>query len=168
MTHLIIVSNSDDAELDAIRGRIGVFEPAAGLDDLVAALRRCVERNSAVEMLDAIGHSRAPGMLVLGRWVIDDSAQTVASFRELLRPLLLQLGVRVIRLLGCSTASTEPARRTLRSIARVTKCRVFGTKRYVSIHDYAPEGFISNDALIGTCGVRAEMISFGDTANTEL
>jgi len=95
-----------------------------------------------------IGHSSVQGFLVLGDWRIDDTPQTAASFSLLLRPLFECLGVRVVRLLGCSTANTTAGRNAILRIARTTGCRVLGTKRYITRHDYEARGFVSEDALL--------------------
>jgi hypothetical protein len=101
-----------------------------------------------VDVLDMIGHSRSPGFLVVGTWIVDDSPQTAASFSELIRPLLMRLGVRTIRLLGCSTATTERGRSAIRRIALASRCAVLGTKRHISRCDYGREGFAADDALV--------------------
>jgi hypothetical protein len=151
---LNVVGDVADRELDAIRNRLKTFELVSGLDDTLAVLRACSHRGDRTEVLDAIGHSRCDGSLILGTWLLDDSPQTAASFRELLCPVLCQLGVRTIRILGCSTAVSERGRNAIRRIANVTRCAVFGTKRYVTQHDYAACGFISDDALIDGNGAR--------------
>jgi hypothetical protein len=143
---LSLVSADVDRELDAIRQTLDAFDEVSGLDDVLAVL----ERHGAaelVDLVDLIGHS-ARGFLALGSWLVDDSPQTAASFVVLVRPLLRRLGVRTIRLLGCSTATTEPGRKALWQIAQATRCDLFGTSRYVSKHDYAATGFAREDCLI--------------------
>jgi hypothetical protein len=147
MHRLNVVSGGADREIDGIRETLETYENAAGLGEVIALLQRQTTRGRRVDLLDAIGHSRPHGFLVIGEWLIDDSPQTAASFGELLRPLLRQLGVRMIRLLGCSTASTARARIAMRRIAQVTRCHVWGTKRFIGRNDYGPMGFISDDAL---------------------
>jgi hypothetical protein len=154
MTRLNVMSGGVDRELDAIRRTMETFETTSGLESLVAVLHDRSVRGDCTELLDAIGHSRSHGFLVLGSWVIDDSPQTAASFGQLLRPSLEQLGVRTIRLLGCSTATTERGRNAMRRIAQATGCEVLGTKRYISQHDYRPSGFVSDDILVGPDGAR--------------
>jgi hypothetical protein len=157
--HLYLVSGGADRELDAIRNAMGTFQDVSDLDQVIAVLRGCAAAGCHIDVLDAVGHSRSPGFLVLGTWVIDDSPQTAATFAELLRPWLQQLGVRTIRLLGCSTATTERGRNALRRIAVVTGCCVLGTKRYISHHDYGAAGFASADTLIDSHGHRREIES---------
>jgi hypothetical protein len=152
MTRLSLVGAGSDRELDAIRGVIESFESVGGLDDVMAVLHQHYRRGSRAEILDAIGHSRSEGFLVLGTWVVDDSSQTAATFSELLRPLLSQLGVRTIRLLGCSTATTERGRNAIRRIAHVTGCDVLGTRRYLNKYDYGRTGFVSDDMLVEVDG----------------
>src|SRR5690242_11193200 len=102
VTRLHVVSGGDDTEMSAIRATIRTFESVVSLEDLIASLRSQCERSERADCLDLIGHSRGPGFLVMGTWLVDDSPQTAASFSELLGPSLDQLGVRTIRLLGCS------------------------------------------------------------------
>jgi hypothetical protein len=145
---LNLVSDGADRELEAVKCTIERFETATGLEHVHAILCSYANRGHRTELIDAIGHSQAHGFLVLGAWVIDDSPQTGASFSELLRPVLAQLGVRAIRVLGCSTAITERGKKALRRVAHAARCQVLGSKRYLSKHDYGPTGFVSDHALI--------------------
>jgi hypothetical protein len=99
------------------------------------------------DTLDVIGHSRSTGFLAIGTWTVDDSPQTAASFSELLVPSLRRIGVRTIRLLGCSTGIGERASRALLRISRATGCEVLGTKRMITPSDYDASGFVSVHAL---------------------
>jgi hypothetical protein len=169
VTRLNLVSAAADRELDAIRRTIATYESASGLDDVVALLRARSVRGEPTELVDAIGHSRSHGFLAIGTWVIDDSPQTAASFTQLLHPSLEQLGVRTIRLLGCSTATTERGWSAMRAISRVTGCEVLGTRRYISQHDYGPGGFISDHSLVaagGTQPKRDDRVGFLASAAT--
>jgi hypothetical protein len=147
VSRLNLVSDIADRELDAIRQTIEVFERASGLDDVITAIRGHAVADKRVDLVDLIGHSRGDGCLVIGTWAIDDTAQTGASFNLLLRPWLERLGVRTIRLLGCSTGTTMQGRNVMRRIARAARCEVFGTKRHVTTRDYCATGF-ANDACI--------------------
>lgn len=153
MGRLNVVSGGDDREINSIRATVLTFDNVDDLDDLISLLRGHGERGDRVEVLDAIGHSRSHGFLVMGTWVIDDSPQTAATFSELLRPLFQRLGIRTIRLLGCTTAIPERGRNAIRRIAAVTGCRVFGTKRFLSKYDYSPSGFASDDTLVDADGM---------------
>lgn len=147
-TQLNLVSGTADRELHRVREAVATYELVEDLAGLLAILQRHVEQGAHIEVLDVIGHSKTPGFVVIGSWVIDDTPQTVGSFRLLLNPLLGQLGVQTIRLLGCSTAVTPRSRTALRRIAQATGCNVLGTTRYVGRHDYGPTGFISTSALV--------------------
>ncbi|HEY5948019.1 MAG TPA: hypothetical protein VIV40_21130 [Kofleriaceae bacterium] len=151
-TRLNLVSGCGDRELDALRQTLDDFDNIGGLDDLIAVLHGHARRGTRVDLLDAIGHSRAHGFLVIGTWIIDDSRQTAATFMQLLRPALQQIGVRTIRVLGCKTATPKRGRDALHTIARATRCRVLGTKRFIGNRDYARIGFIAEDALVHVGG----------------
>lgn len=144
---LNLVSAVSDRELDAIRNTVTNYENVLGLEDVISSLTRHSSQGQRIELLDVIGHSRLHGFLALGMWLIDDSAQTAASFNHWLRPSLEKLGVRTIRLLGCSTAVSTRGRYMLARIMQATGCVVLGTRRYISRTDYGTEGFISDDAL---------------------
>lgn len=150
---LNLVSSSVDRELDAIRTTVSSFVSVSGVADLARVLHQRSLRGEPVAVLDAIGHSRSQGFVVIGTWEIDDSSQTAAAFSELLRAPLQRLGVRTIRLLGCSTATTQRGSNAMRRIAQVTGCTVVGTKRYISQHDYGAHGFASDDVLVDADGV---------------
>lgn len=156
---ITIISEGADRELDAIRGTVKELDNAAGHDQVIELLDDKAARGARADTLDLIGHSRL-GMLVIGRWLIDDSPQTVATFRSLIRPVLDKLGIRQIRLLGCSTAATERGWAAIRKIATATGRDVFGTKRYISKNDYDRGGFISDAALAGTVGPQPQRADF--------
>lgn len=153
MARLTLISDSADRELDAIRRTIEVFDRIADADALIAVLRGHALRRVHAVTLDLVGHSRDHGFLVLGNWVLDDSPQTAATFSDLLRPWLDAIGVRELRLLGCSTGASERARAALRQIALGARREVFGTRRYVSKRDYDVLGFVSDDVLLNANGM---------------
>lgn len=148
-SRLNLVSAGDNRELDEVRAIVASFEIVRGLGDVIATLEARARLDARVELLDLVGHARAPGFLVVGSWLVDDSPQTAASFSALLRPSLERLGVRTIRLLGCATAATERARNAIRRIAQATRCQVLGTTRPVGARDYDRAGFASEHALSG-------------------
>jgi hypothetical protein len=163
VTRLCLISDSADRELDAIRRTVEVYDRVANVEAVVASLHAHALRRVHAVTLDLVGHSRGHGFLVLGDWVLDDSPQTAATFRELIRPWLIAVGVREVRLLGCSTATSERARGALRKIAVAARCEALGTRRYVSKRDYDSRGFISDDVLVtadGTAPGRPDPIGF--------
>lgn len=153
MVRLTLISDSTDRELDAVRRTIGVFDRIPGADALIAVLRGHALRRTHAVTLDLVGHSRDHGFLVLGDWVLDDSPQTAATFSELIRPWLDAVGVRELRLLGCSTGASERARAAIRKIALGARREVVGTRRYISKRDYDDRGFVSDDVLVNGNGM---------------
>lgn len=149
---LSFISNSLDRELDAIRRTVQVYDSIGGVDALIEALRFHALRRVHAVTLDLVGHSRDHGFLVLGDWLIDDTPQVAATFREDIRPWLDALGIREVRLLGCSTGTGERARGSLRKIAGATRREVLGTRRYLSKRDYDAGGFVSDDVLVTASG----------------
>lgn len=157
MSRLSLISDSKDRELDAIRRTVRVLEPVAGHDGLVETLEAYAHRGTRIATLDLIGHSRDPGFLMLGGWALDDAPQTAGTFGVSIRPLLDALGVMELRLLGCSTGATERGRAALRRISFAVRRDVFGTRRFLSKNDYGPEGFMSDEILVGPDGARSQI-----------
>lgn len=154
MRRLSLISALADRELDAIRRTLRVFEDVASAADVIAVLRAHTARGSRVDVIDLIGHSRRHGFLRLGIWQLDDSPQVAATMREEIRPSLAVLGVSAIRLLGCSTAAKDRGLAAMRRLEHAAGRPVLGTRRFISKRDYGPEGFISDDALVGLDGRR--------------
>ncbi|WP_327010142.1 hypothetical protein OHA72_24610 [Dactylosporangium sp. NBC_01737] len=80
--------------------------------------------------LDLIGHStRGHHLLRLGRTPIDMLDRHVAAFFTTLAAdgVLDRHNVVAVRLLGCQTAVTDPARRTLRMLSRTLRLPTYGT-----------------------------------------
>lgn len=148
MRRLNVVSAVTDRELDALRHILVGFETASDLGDLETSLRSHLRAGRCVDQVDLIGHTVHGGLLVLGSWILDDSSRTASCFRYVLRPVLAELGVRTIRLLGCSTAVNPRSRRTIEQIAWASGCVLFGTTQYVSNSDYDGAGFASEHALV--------------------
>src|SRR4051812_18538952 len=152
MPRLTLISDTTDRELAAIRDAVTTFEPVSGEPSVIATLETYAGSGARADVLDLVGHSGRNGFLRLGNWVLDDYLHTSGSFDVLLRPLLEVIGVRAIRLLGCSTAMSQRGWAAITQIARASHCRVYGTRRFVGLNDYRAEGFISDDALAGTPG----------------
>jgi hypothetical protein len=152
LRRLSLISGLADRELDAIRRTVRVFEDVASAAEVIAALQAHTAKGSRIDVIDLIGHSRRHGFLRLGIWQLDDSPQVAATMREEIRPSLAALGVSAIRLLGCSTAAKDRGLAAMRRIEHATGRPVFGTRRFISKRDYGPEGFISDDALVGLDG----------------
>jgi hypothetical protein len=169
VAQLTLISDTADRELDAIRRTVEVFERVGGVDGMIANLQNHARREERVDRLDLVGHSRGHGFLVMGNWVLDDSPQVAATFSQDLRSALDVLGVREIRLLGCSTATTERSFAALRRISQAARRIVLGTRRYISKNDYSASGFISDDTLVdanGTTRQRDDRVGFLNGAAT--
>jgi hypothetical protein len=149
---LSLISDVADRELDAIRGTVRVFERVASVTDVIEVLGAHARRGTRAEVVDLIGHSRGHGFVTLGLWQLDDTPQIAASWRQDLRPALDAIGARTIRLLGCSTAVRERGIAAMRRLELATSRQVLGTRRFVSKPDYGPEGFISEEILVGVNG----------------
>jgi hypothetical protein len=151
---LNVISYTAERELDAIRAKLESYTSLRDLSELVAVLRARAAAGETIETIDLIGHS-CDGVLVLGATQLDDSPVVAIAFTDALRPVLFALGVRELRLLGCSTATTERGRAALRRISLAARCDVFGTRRYIGRHDYGPAGFLSDGALVSARALAA-------------
>ena len=168
MARVTLISANPDRELAAIRRAVAAFEPVTDEPSVITTLQRYAADGAGVELLDLVGHSGRHGFLRLGEWILDDAPQTAATFDALLRPILEQLGVRAIRLLGCSTAMSARGWAAITAIGRASRCRVFGTRRRVGHQDYRAEGFVSDDALSGTPSTLTRLVGRPDQRRSEI
>lgn len=114
--------------------------------DSLAAVRADLDAESPAgpRTLDLSGHSRnGSKLLVLGRDVIDPFDPAIARWFEQLAAdrVLDRLELVAVRLLGCSTAATPLAARTLRWISRTLDRPVFGTRKPIGNAHYDARGF---------------------------
>jgi hypothetical protein len=145
---LSVISAEPDAELDRIAGLITARARVDGPDALAALLDGlCATRGPAAvsgrRTLDLIGHAAAAGQLRLGGWVIDAARAEVTRWfaAQAERRVWSRLGICAIRLLGCHTASTEPARATLGALAGAAGVDVLGARELLHAGHYDPHGF---------------------------
>jgi len=82
-------------------------------------------------------------LLRLGGWVIDGADPgVIARFHSLAdRGVLARLGIRAIRLLGCTTAGTAHGRATVCALAEASGVEVLGTKQLLWDAHYDAHGF---------------------------
>lgn len=117
---------------------------AGSLAELRAVLDRRLDDPVTPATLDLIGHStREHHLLRLGTTPIDMLQPQVARFFRTLAEtrLLARLEIVAVRLLGCETAVTDSARRTLRLLAHTLRMPVYGTvKPLLKSHSNA-DGF---------------------------
>ncbi|MEV4510498.1 hypothetical protein AB0K00_16205 [Dactylosporangium sp. NPDC049525] len=102
---------------------------ASSLSDLRAVLTTAAWPTGPV-YLDLIGHStRGHHLLRIGHTPIDMLDRRVAVFFAGLATdgVLDRRDVVAVRLLGCQTAVTDPARRTLRMLSRTLGLPTYGT-----------------------------------------
>lgn len=154
VSQILLVSDVADRELLQVRNKLGPapYQVVDGRDSLHALLARMAahpEPAPAGRRLDLIGHSVAHCFLKLGSWILD--AASPAYFKATLKPHLAALQITQVRLLGCSTATTDVSWGVITSIAAGLGdgVEVFGTRRLIDELDYSDRGFISDDALAG-------------------
>ena len=98
-------------------------------------LEKFLETPSSQTILDLIGHS-VEDLLQLGDWVIDSSALPwfrvhASAFRRF----------EAVRLIGCHTASSAEARRTICAIGDVLGVEVYGATGFIFDYHYNAAGF---------------------------
>jgi hypothetical protein len=124
--------------------RCAVLHHANSLKELREVLEQLLNGACAPCTLDLIGHStRDHHLLRLGDERVDMLNPFVASFFRALaeESLLLRLGVTAMRLLGCETAVSPGAQRTLRLLRRMLQLPVYGTTRTLMKSHYDEHGF---------------------------
>lgn len=112
--------------------------------------------------LDLIGHAESPQYyLKIGDWQIglqdtdndlDVNDNNMTDFiRNHLAPILAELDINRLRLLGCSTATTEAGFATMKTLAAELNTPgkgefvVYGTRRPITSGDFGPDGFSADD-----------------------
>lgn len=148
--HLSVVTRHADAELARIQGQIEHCVLADGrteLEELLGRLLVSAEASGITQppkTLDLIGHSvPVSSQLQLGDWVLDAASATVTSFFRGLadQDVLPRLGIHAVRLLGCHTACTPAARRTLTTLSDILGLEVYGTSDMILANHYDASGF---------------------------
>lgn len=127
--------------------------PVRSLAHLFGLLQRTARPAGGATTLDLIGHSTyAARLLRLGTDVIDMFDPWVsAGFRDFAESgRLRQSGVSAVRLLGCETAVTPTARRSMGMLAHVLGMPVVGTRRPLLQSHYDRDGFdpVFQDILV--------------------
>jgi hypothetical protein len=165
LTHprLTIITGHADHELGRIRDIVDPKVLVDGRTDLELLLGRLLAEAEKTQptpkTLDLVGHSVAgTSVLQLGDWVIDIARSGVSAFfRELAdHDVLPRLGVYAVRLLGCRTAESAQARRTICSLSEILDLEVYGTTGLLFANHYNVHGF--DDAwrflLVGASDLR--------------
>lgn len=145
---LTVVSGQVDSELLRIREILDhkvLVDGRSDLEALFGKLLALAETHPPTpKTLDLVGHAVAgTAALQLGDWVIDTARPGVtAFFRELAdNDVLPRLGIHAVRLLGCRTAETAQARRTICTLSDVLGLEVHGTAGILFANHYNAAGF---------------------------
>ncbi len=174
-SRLTVVSGQVDSELLRICELMDHKVIVDGRADLEALFGKllAVSDKPTPKTLDLVGHSM-PGtsVLQLGDWIIDSARPGVnAFFRELAdHDVLPRLGIHAVRLLGCRTAETAQASRTICHLSEILGLEVYGTTGIIFANHYTPNGFDEawRFLLIGASDLRrtvADPISISATAS---
>lgn len=144
--HLSVIGAFADAELAAIRQTIPHAIAVEGRADLELLLGRLLDEPVAPtpKTLDLIGHTTAgKSLLVLGDWIIDATNKSVLSFFRGLadQDVPRRLGIKAVRLLGCTSADTAHGRWTVCALADALGVEVYGTTGLLLASHYDHTGF---------------------------
>jgi hypothetical protein len=172
---LTVLSAQADSELSRIHDVVEHKFLVGGRCDLEVLFGQLLAAASAAasdvktpKTLDLVGHS-VPGTsaLQLGDWVIDSArAGVTAFFRELAQhDVLPRLGIYAVRLIGCRTAETSQARRTLIALSEILGLEVYGTTGIIFANHYNAAGFDPawRFLLAGSSDLRRENASATNT-----
>jgi hypothetical protein len=162
---LSVVTAQADAELlrisDVLEHKV-LVDGRVDLEVLFGRLLGAASSQDAIpKTLDLVGHSVAgTSALQLGNWVIDVARPGVtAFFRELAEhDVLPRLGIYAVRLLGCRTAETAQARRTIITLSEILGLEVYGTTGIIFANHYNAAGFDPawRFLLVGASDLRRE------------
>jgi hypothetical protein len=149
LTHprLTVMTGSADHELGRIRDIVDpkvLVDGRADLEVLFGKLLAAVGESPVPKTLDLVGHSVAgTSVLQLGDWIIDIARSGVSAFfRELAdHDVLPRLGVHAVRVLGCRTAESAQARRTICGLSEILGLEVYGTTGLLFANHYNVHGF---------------------------
>lgn len=152
---VLIVSDVADRELVRVRNALShaSYQLADGRDSirsLLDLLAKNPEPAPAGRWLDLVGHSVEHCFLQMGSWTLDETAPDY--FQATLKRQLQALQITKVRLLGCSTATTDRSWKVITDLADGLGggTEVFGTRRLIDEADYNAHGFVSVDALAGS------------------
>jgi hypothetical protein len=150
-----MITGHADLELTRIKDIIECKVSVDGRADLEEVFGRLLSFGGepSPKTLDLIGHSSPDSLLQLGDWVLDASSSIVSAFfRELAdNDILPRLGIHAVRLLGCSTATTEKSKWTLYSLADILGLEVYGTKNMLFASHYDTKGFRRDREYLLVC-----------------
>jgi hypothetical protein len=145
---ITVVTGQVDSELGRVRDIVEHKVLVDGRADLEAVLGQLLALAPAQRLtpktLDLVGHSVAgTSVLQLGDWVIDTARSGVSAFfRELAdHDVLPRLGIYAVRLVGCRTAESAQARRTICALSDILGLEVYGTTGLVFANHYNAQGF---------------------------
>jgi len=152
---ILLISNVVDRELQHVRDKLSQahYQLAAERDDIRSLLDQLVSHSDqapAPRGLDLVGHSVEDCLLKIGSWTLDEDAP--AYFETKLKRQLQALQITKVRLLGCSTATTDRSWKVITDIAGKLGegTEVFGTRRLIDEFDYDAHGFSSENVLAGS------------------
>jgi hypothetical protein len=144
--HLTVLA-SGDLHAAALAARVDTLTTIA-FEDREDLATRLLELARALparpRTLDLVGLTGLDKLLTFHGRLLDVRTRRVrAYFRELAEmEVPARLGVTTLRLVGCTTATGEHARRTLDTLAEILGIEVTGTTELVSASDLSPTGFV--------------------------
>lgn len=134
-----VISLETDTTLSGIAARCEHVYPVASLEELPELLERV---RISSDTLDLIGHStRGQNYLRIGQTPIDMFEPRVQRSIGKLSVSVAAHGVRRIRLLGCETAVTPAAQRTMVWLSQLLEIVVLGTTKPLMKSHYIATGF---------------------------
>ena len=169
---LNIISSGYDAYITGVRATLADENLAFSQGDVTSIIQKLVQDEESgqtepkpIVHLDLIGPSADPDCyLMIGDWTID--IYNVNNFAQspTLELLLRYLKFKDMRLLGCSTATTDNGWHVIQRLAESLNIEVFGTKDLICADDFTHLGFRSSDKLYSSR--HQERVLHGFTINS--
>lgn len=147
LPRISIITAHPDAEVSRLQAKLGDHLQITGRSTLERSLGQLVDAAGDLaptpKTLDLIGHATPEGLLRIGDWVIDAESSTVTAFFRGIADVevLPRIGVTALRMLGCNTAVSARARRTLATLAELLGLDVLGTTSPIYSLHYDTAGF---------------------------
>ncbi|MEO8553734.1 MAG: hypothetical protein ABI678_27360 [Kofleriaceae bacterium] len=147
--HLLTVLAAHDVHTSALAVRLDptaselvLFDDREHFATQLTDLARTLPQTERT--LDLVGYTGPDKLLVFHDRTMDTRIGRVRAYYRGLadHELLPRLGVTMVRLVGCTTAIGDPARRTLAMLSEILGLEVTGTTELVSAQDLGPAGFV--------------------------
>lgn len=118
---------SADPVLAEIQEKLSPFLTlVGGWRGVITTLKALRAEEYRATNLDLIGHSGPDNLLEIGTWIVGKDAAELQAFCHEAKPLMQDLGMTAIRLIGCNTVEGVLATAVLKALEDKLGCDAFG------------------------------------------